>query len=74
MPSEVLEGYLTRDELAAKLKKSKRTLDRWNVLRIGPPRTICGRMILYNIESAREWLASREAKQPGANRRAQRRV
>jgi predicted DNA-binding transcriptional regulator AlpA len=56
----VLEGFLRRDELAQQLGLSPRTIDRWESLRQGPPRVSVGRTILYNIQSVREWLLSRE--------------
>jgi predicted DNA-binding transcriptional regulator AlpA len=62
------EDYLERAELARQLGKSTRTLDRWHTLRIGPPRVVIGRMILYRRHSVLEWLASRE--EPIAAQRA----
>lgn len=59
--------YLERAELARGLGKSTRTLDRWHSLRIGPPRVVIGRMILYRWQSVLEWLASRE--EPAAAQR-----
>ena len=56
----VLEGYLTKPELAKELNKSIRTLDRLERQRIGPPRTRIGRSILYRLEGVREWLQSQE--------------
>lgn len=56
----ILDGYLRHDELAKQLGLSPRTIDRWEALRIGPPRVSIGRTILYNAESVREWLLSRE--------------
>jgi predicted DNA-binding transcriptional regulator AlpA len=56
----VLEGYLRREELAEQFGLSPRTIDRWEALRKGPPRVCVGRTILYNIQSVREWLLSRE--------------
>lgn len=56
----ILEGYLRREELAAQLCLSPRTISRWAALQIGPPRIRVGRTVLYSIESAREWLASQE--------------
>jgi hypothetical protein len=38
----ILTEFLTTEELAAELRRNKRTLDRWAVL-IGPPRTHVGR-------------------------------
>lgn len=58
--SLVLEGFLRREELAQQLGLSPRTIDRWEALRIGPPRVHIGRTILYSIQSVREWLLSRE--------------
>lgn len=56
----VLDGFLRREEFAQQLGLSPRTIDRWEALRKGPPRVCVGRTILYNIESVREWLRSRE--------------
>ena len=56
----LLEGFLTREQLATALGKSVRTLDRWEVLRMGPPRVILGKTILFRIEAVRDWLASIE--------------
>jgi predicted DNA-binding transcriptional regulator AlpA len=56
----VLDGFLRREELAQQLGLSSRTIDRWEALRIGPPRVCVGRTILYQIQSVREWLISRE--------------
>jgi predicted DNA-binding transcriptional regulator AlpA len=60
LPKLVLEGYLRREELAQQLRISPRTIDRWEALRIGPPRVCVGRTILYQTQSVREWLNSRE--------------
>jgi predicted DNA-binding transcriptional regulator AlpA len=56
----VLDGFLRREDLARQLGVSPRTIDRWQVLREGPPRVSVGRTVLYNVESVREWLRSRE--------------
>jgi predicted DNA-binding transcriptional regulator AlpA len=56
----LLDGYLRREELAKQFGLSPRTIDRWEALRIGPPRTSVGRTILYSVQSVREWLLSRE--------------
>ena len=58
--THILDGFITREQLAAELGKSPRTIDRWEVRRIGPPRVIVGRTILYRVESVREWLQSCE--------------
>ncbi len=43
----ILSQFLTKEELAAELGRNARTLDRWEALGIGPPRTLVGRKILY---------------------------
>jgi predicted DNA-binding transcriptional regulator AlpA len=60
LPKLVLDGFLRREELAQQLGLSPRTIDRWEALRKGPPRVCVGRTILYNVESVREWLRSKE--------------
>src|SRR5437762_12018056 len=56
----VLSGFLTKEELAVELRRNKRTLDRWEVLGMGPPRTIVGRRILYRRSSVQRWLVAQE--------------
>lgn len=47
-PNKLLSDELyTRCELAAELKVSVRTLDRWHAMRIGPPRIKIGKSIFY---------------------------
>jgi predicted DNA-binding transcriptional regulator AlpA len=64
----VLEGYLSKEQLARQLCLSPRTIDRWEALRKGPPRVCIGRTILYSIHSVREWLASHESQAAPAKR------
>ena len=54
-----LDDYITRHELAQLLGKSVRTLDRWHLRRIGPPRTRAGCSILYSKKMVTEWLQLR---------------
>ena len=61
LPS-ILGGYFTKRQLATELKVSPRTIDRWHLLRQGPPRTEIGRAILYRRDSVVAWLESRERK------------
>jgi hypothetical protein len=56
----VLSGFLTKEELAAELRRNPRTLDRWEVLGMGPPRTLVGRQVLYRRSSLLKWLAAQE--------------
>ncbi len=63
----ILSEFLTREELAAELRRSPRTLDRWEVLGIGPPRTHVGRKILYRRASLQKWLVACEHHGHGDN-------
>ena len=56
----ILSQFLTKEELAAELGRNARTLDRWNVLGTGPPRTFVGRKILYRRASVQKWLTAQE--------------
>jgi hypothetical protein len=61
---ESLPGYWSRAELAARLQKSERTLDRMHLQRTGPPRIALGSgsmrktVVLYKIEAVEAWLDS----------------
>jgi hypothetical protein len=56
----LLDGYLTRAELAKELNRCTRTLERWERLRRGPPLTYIGISPMYRRESVFAWLASLE--------------
>jgi hypothetical protein len=58
--SEILSEFFTKEELAAELRRNPRTLDRWEVLGMGPPRTHAGRKVLYRRASVQKWLAAQE--------------
>jgi hypothetical protein len=58
--SEILTQFFTKEELAAELRRNPRTLDRWKVLGMGPPRTYVGRKVLYRRASVQKWLAAQE--------------
>ena len=61
MPAgSILGEYVEAPELSRDLGISKRTLDRWHRQRMGPPRTVIGRTILYRRTAVQEWLRSRE--------------
>jgi hypothetical protein len=63
-PEPILAEFLTKDELAAELRRNPRTLDRWDVLGMGPPRTFVGRKILYRRASAKMARRSRAIPNP----------
>ncbi len=56
----ILSEFLTKEELAAELRRNPRTLDRWDLLGMGPPRTHVGRKVLYRRASVEKWLAAQE--------------
>lgn len=58
----LLTGWMTRAEVAAQLKVSASTLQRWECQRIGPPLMRLGRRVYYRAEAFREWLIGRERK------------
>jgi len=62
----ILSEFLTKQELAAELGREMRTLDRWDALGIGPPRTRVGRKILYRRTSVRAWLTAQENQGSGS--------
>jgi hypothetical protein len=72
--STLLEEFMTRDELATTLNVSARTLARWKVLRMGPPRVEVGRLILYRRAAVSEWLATMEKGSRRENRSAGRKT
>jgi hypothetical protein len=67
-PEAILSDFLTKQELATELGREMRTLDRWDTLGIGPPRTRVGRNVLYRRASVQNWLAAQEhdARRTGA--------
>jgi hypothetical protein len=56
----ILSEFLTKEELAAELRRNPRTLDRWDVLGMGPPRTYIGREVRYRRASVQKWLCAQE--------------
>jgi hypothetical protein len=52
--------YIKPIELARELGVSLRSLARWHSLRVGPPRVVIGRVILFRREAVAEWLRARE--------------
>jgi predicted DNA-binding transcriptional regulator AlpA len=60
----VLRNYLTREQLAVMLNKSVRTLDRMHRRRIGPPRTVIGKLVAYRLEGVEDWIRQHEQSPP----------
>jgi hypothetical protein len=74
-PLDILSGYLTREALAPRLGVGPRTLQNWEVARVGPKVTKVGRIPYYAIDDVREWLAAggikaRQRKRPLVRRPA----
>lgn len=67
--TSLLDDYLTRDQLAAELRVSARTIIRWQDQANGLPYTEMGGRILYRRKSVQEWLESLE-KKPNRRRAA----
>jgi hypothetical protein len=53
-----------RDGAARFLEVSPRTLDRWHLLREGPPRIRYGRMVRYRLSAIVDWLNAHETSSP----------
>lgn len=56
----ILSEFFTKQELAAELGRNPRTVDRWDALGTGPPRTHIGRKVLYRRASVQKWLTAQE--------------
>lgn len=63
----LLDGWLTRAEVAAEIGVSVDTLARWETRRIGPPSVRVGRKVLYRAQAFREWLVANERAGVAAN-------
>lgn len=63
MQTEILKDYVSREQLAANIGKSPKTLVRWELDGRGPPVTRIGRDVLYYIPSVQKWLRSQEREQ-----------
>jgi predicted DNA-binding transcriptional regulator AlpA len=55
-----LDEFWDRPQTAQLCRVSERTLDRWHLLRIGPPRIKIGNRILYRTDAVLAWLRSHE--------------
>lgn len=61
-PSEtdILEGFITEQELARQRGVSLRTCQRDRARRSAPPYVLIGRQVFYRVAATRKWLAERE--------------
>ena len=60
--ADLFEGYITREDLAAKLGVQPDTLARWSTQGIGPEFVKIGRRVFYDESTVREWLKTRVIK------------
>ena len=67
----LLSEFLTKEELAAELRRNVRTIERWDALGLGPPRTCMGRTVLYRRASVQTWLTAQELKSSSNERKRQ---
>jgi hypothetical protein len=65
----LLNGWISRSDLAQELEVTEGTLRRWTAERWGPPCIRAGRKIFYRRSTVMEWLEDQEA---ADNRRARR--
>ncbi|MDR6589528.1 helix-turn-helix domain-containing protein [Agrobacterium tumefaciens] len=65
----ILNGYISRDQLAEQLNVTTRTLWRWQNQPDGLPYTRIGNQLYYNVDSIRKWIEARETK-PNPRRRS----
>jgi phage terminase Nu1 subunit (DNA packaging protein) len=61
--------FVSAQHVASMLRVSVRTLSRWDMAGIGPPKIKVGKLILFDIGKLTEWLASRETKPANVARR-----
>jgi excisionase family DNA binding protein len=59
--SPLFEGYLTKEQLAAQLGRSPRTIDRWALSGQAPAPTRIGRTVLFRRDAVLEWLRGQES-------------
>lgn len=60
MDTNLLSGFLTKDETAAVLRVKPRTLDTWASRSYGPARIKFGHTIMYREAAVRNWLSELE--------------
>jgi predicted DNA-binding transcriptional regulator AlpA len=64
----LLDGYFSREQLAAELGRSPRSLDRWHAHGAGPKRFKLGGKVLYARDAVLRWLADQQER-PGPRKR-----
>lgn len=57
----LLDGWISRADLAQQLQVTEGTLRRWEAERWGPPCIRAGRKIYYRRSAVLEWMEDREA-------------
>jgi transcriptional regulator with XRE-family HTH domain len=62
----ILDGYISRADLAAELGYAFETLIRWEKDGRGPPVTRIGRKVLYLRTSLKKWFEAQEGAAKGA--------
>ena len=60
LENSILSEYLTKAELAAQLRRSIRSVDRWALTGNGPPCVRMGRRTLYRRAAVVDWLRGLE--------------
>ena len=63
---DLLDGMVSRQDLAQKLGLSVETLRRWETEGDGPPSIRVGRRVLYRATAVNAWLRARERKAKGS--------
>jgi len=64
----LLDGWLSRAEVAAAIGMSIDTLARWESRRIGPPCVRIGRKVLYRAQAFRDWLVACESRRDASRK------
>lgn len=69
----LLQGWISRTDLAQELGVCEETLRRWADARRGPAFVKAGRKILYRRAAVLEWLETQEVREPRHSRSGGRR-
>lgn len=64
----LLQGWISRTDLASELGVCEETLRRWADARRGPAFVKAGRKILYRRTAVLEWLETQEVREPRRTR------